>query len=321
MSKFTLVQDSSQISAYFECPTKWNNHYNKRLEPLTFEEDEAMNSGTYGHKLLDIYYRYKAQNLGLNDIVERAFAYDPDKDVCECGCSKDYHCPLVIAPNIEECKKCKKCTKFRAHPFALSNKSRNLIRKRFRDYCAKYQRDDIQPASEQYVEVGFSEPIYEDSENLFVLEGRIDVIGTIQGLKCFMDHKFQTKTHWLYPKSIQFKNYMLIAKVPMAVINYVRLQEKIQPDSLYRDIITLNQIELEAWRQRLVQIYFRIKKSLQSKEMEKDWSACSGYRLTYDKDKPQYCWYTNLCETIDPKIAEAKEKQLFKVNANPWKPW
>lgn len=323
MSKFTLVVDSSQISSFLECPQKWAFYYLKRLEPINVYTDEHMDMGTYGHKLLDIYYRLKFRGLGLNDALEKVFEYNPDEDICECGCSKEFHC-LVSALGIEECKKCKKCMKFRAHPFPLTTKVRSTIRKRFREYVFKYQQDDIMPLSEQHVEVGFSEPVYEDSDNLFVLEGRIDLVGTLQGLECITDHKFQTKTHWLYPKSIQLKNYCLVAKKPVAVINYVRLQDKIQPDSLSRDLVTFNSVELNAWHKRLVQIYFRMKKTLLAaggKELERNWNSCYGGRLTYDKDKPQYCWYRDLCEEVDPKAAEAKEKQLFKIKENAWKPW
>jgi len=326
VSKFTLVVDSSQISSFLECPQKWINYYVKRLEPIGFQPDEdAMDSGTYGHRLLDIFYRLKFKGVGLNDAVKVMNDYDPDTDMCECGCSKDFHCPVTIAPSIEECRRCNKCTKFRAHPFNLNSKARTKVRNRVRDYLYKYQQNDIVPLSDQHVEVGFSETIYEDSDNLFVLEGRIDLIGTLQGLPCFMDHKFQMKTHWLYLRSIQIKNYMLISRMPMAVINYIRLQDKIQPDSLVRDVVSLNSVELAAWHKRLIQVFFRMKKTLQANnsktEMDRNWNSCSGGRLTFDKDKSQYCWFTQLCEEIDPVIAEQKEKTLFKIKENAWRPW
>lgn len=327
MSKFTLIQDSSQITAFYECAQRWHNYYNKRLEPIhATTQDEAMNAGTYGHKLLDIYYRMKFRGLSLNDTIEAVFAYNPDTDICECGCAKEFHIALSIAPEVESCKKCNKCLHFRPHPFELPNKVRSTVRKRFREYVFNYQHEDIIPLSEQHVEVGFSEPIYEDSENLFILEGRIDLIGKLQGLDCIMDHKFQTKTHWLYPKSVQLKNYLLISKQPMAVINYVRLQEKIQPDTLAREVVTLNKVELEVWHKRLIQIFFKIKKTMLSAsnnghEVDRTWSACSGNRLTYDKDRPQFCWYRNLCEEPNLQIAERREREFFKIKEHAWKPW
>ena len=324
MPKFSLAVDSSQISCFLECPQKWANIYLKRLEPLNFQEDENMNAGTYGHRLLDIYYKSISQGLGQSDAIEKVFSYDPDNDICECGCQKEYHC-LVEALGIEECRRCKKCMKFRPHPLVLDSKVRKKVQKRIRDYTYKYQRDDIRPLSPEHVEIGFSENVYEDSENLFVLEGRIDLIGKLQGLDCFMDHKFQGKTHYLYLRSIQIKNYMLISKMPMAVLNYIRLTDKTSDETLVRDIVTLNKVELDSWHKRLIQIFFRMKKVLQSfnsnREAERNWNACSGGRLTYDKEKPQYCWYRDLCEEIDPSMAERKEKALFKIKENMWRPW
>jgi hypothetical protein len=57
------------------------------------------------------------------------------------------------------------------------------------------------------------------------------------------------------------------------------------------------------------------------KDVDKNWNACSGGRLTYDKNMPQYCWYTTLCEEIDQKVLENKEHNLFKIKENPWRPW
>lgn len=321
MAKFTLVQDSSQISTYLECPQKWLNYYVKRLEPQAFyDDDEAMNSGTYGHKLLETYYRMRCKGATINEAVAAFNAYNPDTDTCECGCSKDYHCPIP-ALNIVTCQKCKKCPEFRPHPFHLDTFTRNRVKKRIAEYTAKYANNDIMPISEQHVEIGFSESIHEDHENLFVLEGRIDVIGKWQGLDCVMDHKLQQKTHWLYMKSIQLKNYALITKSPMAVINYVRLANKVDENTLARDIVTFTRVELAAWQKRLVHIFMRMKKTLQSGQPERNWNACSSSRLTYDKSRPQYCWFTDLCETVDPQVAEAKEKTLFKIKENVWRPW
>ena len=155
--KFTLVLDSSQITQYLQCPTQWHNQYVKKLVPSTFkqQDQEAMNAGTYGHKLLDIYYKCIARGLKMNDRIEEAFDYDPDHDMCECGCSKDCHLPIP-ALKIHECTRCKKCVNYTAHPFPLSQDVRFTVRNRFREYCAQYMNNDFKPLSEQHVEVGFS---------------------------------------------------------------------------------------------------------------------------------------------------------------------
>jgi hypothetical protein len=296
--------------------------------PCRFEEDENMSAGTYGHRLLDIYYRARYRHMPFKDSIELVYSYNPDKDMCECGCSLDLHNKLE-ALGIEECTRCKRCMAFRPKPFPLNTKDRQKIQKRFNEYAVKYAKDDFMPLSENHVEVGFSNIIYEDSENQFILEGRIDLIAKWQQLEAvFVDHKFQAKTYYLYPKTIQFKNYALATGITTGVINYIRTAEKSKEGLLLdREILNFNQIELAAWQKRVVQIFFRVKKALQSSqnngknEIEHNWNACNGMRLTYDKNKPQFCWYTPLCETVDQQVLESREKTLYKINENPWRPW
>lgn len=330
MNKFTLILDSSQIDTYFSCPEKWNLSQYKKLVPVSFpqEDQEAMNAGTYGHKLLDIYYRAKASStppLTLNSIIEKCFAYDPDTDTCECGCAADLHHELILRGTkeevIQECTRCHTCLKFRPRPLALSTENRILVQNAFRNYVFKYQVNDFEIEHEGQVEIGFSEAIYEDVENLFVLEGRIDLLPKWQGLECVVDHKFQMKTHWLYPNSIQFKNYALIAKKTMFVINYVRLVKNMTQYTLYRDVINFGVPQLLSWKDKLKGIYFDIKKQIQSGAFERHWDACKGYKQTYDKDKPNYCWFGQLCEEPDPLIQQRKEQQLYTIKKEIWRPW
>jgi hypothetical protein len=318
MSKFTLVLDSSQISMYLECPQLWYNKYVLKLEPNQTQPADAMNAGTYGHKLLDIYYRLRRRGgLSLNSIVEVCFAYDPDNDTCECGCAKDLH-KVIPSINITECQRCKKCLKFRPHPFPLNQENRYTVRNRFRDYVFKYQDNDFMAHSEDSVEVGFSEPIYEDSENLFVLEGRIDLMGTIQGLSTIVDHKFQLRSHKLYKKSVQFRNYALISKTLMMFINYIRLSKKIDDTTLVRDPVVFTIPELLEWKKKLIGIYMRIKKDLlevgPSGGLWHNWSACPG-KYNYE------CQFTTLCEENDPTMLEIKKNQLYTIKEETWRPW
>ena len=320
--KFTLVVDSSQITTFLTCPQLWYNLNIQRIVPVSLrEKDEAMNAGTYGHKLLDIYYRMRFRKFSLNDAVAACFAYNPDNVMCDCGCPADVH-KVVLSFN--ECTRCKKCLKFRPHPFPLSAENRIAVRNRFRDYCFKYNGNDFAPSSENHVEVGFSVPIHEDDENLFVLEGRVDLIGQLQGLNCFVDHKFQMKTHWLYTKSIQFKNYALATRIMTLIINYVRLQKDFKPDSLAREIVSFTPHELYEWKKRLVKILFKMKDIIVNPDHvmdERHWNSCSGYKMTFNKNEPNYCFYNTLCEETDATMLARKQQQLFKIQPVAWRPW
>lgn len=322
MDKFKLVLDSSQISQFLECPQKWSNYYEKRLRPLSYQQNESMNAGTYVHALLDRYYRMKFQGASKSDILTVLNAYKPDNDMCECGCSHEFHC-TIPGFEIVECRRCKKCMSFRPHEFTLNPLLRGKVKVSMNLYVEHWwNKEDIMPLSEQHVEVGFSECFYEDKENIFILEGRLDLIGKLQGLDCVMDHKSQSKSSQLYGKSIQFKNYLMASKLNTLIINYIRLHDKKDIEkSWQREVVTMNSIEVEAWRRRLTQVYFRIKANVQASQRgsqyERNWNSCSGAWGGAENA----CWYTQLCEEIDPKVAKNRESTLYKIDEAQWRPW
>lgn len=321
MEKFKLVLDSSQIACFLECPQKWEYYYNKRLRPSSYIQDEAMNAGTYGHKLLEIYYRMRARNCSKDAILNALDKYRPDNDICECGCSQEFHVELP-ALEVQECQKCKRCMKFRPREFTLATVQRNKVRTTVRMYIEKYNLEgDIIPTSEHAVEVGFSECFYEDSENKFLIEGRFDIVGKLQGLECIADHKFQSRAYWLYNRGIQFKNYILASGLNTLIVNYIRLHDNKTAESFSREVVSMNSLEREAWRRRLTQIYMRIKKQVLSKEFNHNWNECGGHTFTNDKEKIRVCFYTHLCEELDPQVAANKERILYKIDEQIWRPW
>lgn len=319
MNKFTLVLDSSQISTYLECPMLWYYQNVKHLMPsfLSVQDTSPMNAGTYGHKLLDLYYRNRFRGLNLNDAAAAAFSYNPDTDSCECGCSLDSH-KLIPLLNIRECHRCKHCYNFKAKPFTLDMQTRIAVQNRLREYFYTYQSNDFSIPSQEYVEVGFSEPIFENDEDLFVLEGRIDLLPSLQGLDCIVDHKFQMRRHQLYSKSVQFRNYALVAKRKLLIINYIRLAKAASNENLVRELVNFTVPELLDWKQKLIHIFRRVKQTILDAENGiqpvQNWSACPG-RFNYQ------CNYTQLCEEPQQAVRDLKEKQLYQINPNPWRPW
>lgn len=321
LNKTVLVLDSSQISAYLMCPQKWYNQYVRRLVKVgTPPSTEAMDAGTYMHKLLDIYYKGKVLCRPLNDILHDCIQYNPDIDMCECGCDVNVH-KFMPELGISECNNCCKCASFRPHPFPLSNAIRQTVRDRFKDYVYKYQTNDFVPHSVKHVETGFSELVYEDSEHIFVLEGRIDLLATLQGLPLIVDHKSQMQIHWLYPKSVQFKNYALVSKCSTFVINYIRLHKQITPETLYREIVNFSAPELRGWRTELIRIYFKIASALKTGVLERNWDSCKGYSKTFKRDAPSWCIYDTLCTEWDEQMRQKKEEALYKIQEKIWKPW
>jgi hypothetical protein len=320
--KYTLVLDSSQLTAFMECPQMWYNQYVRRLIPVFKQTgaDEPMNAGSFGHALLDRYYKGRAMGNSLNMSVEYAMAFDVDTEYCECGCSIGQH-KFIESLNIQECHHCKTCADFKAKPYDLKQETRTIVLNRLREYFFQYQATDILPLTPEHVEVGFSEVIFEDAENLFVLEGRIDLIGQLQGMNCIMDHKFQFKRHFLYPRSIQFKNYCLVSKCLMFMINYIRLHKNPDQFTLQRVLTSFTVPELLNWKKQLVKMFFDIKSARVSGAYERRWSACKGYGETYDTDKPKYCKYNVLCEEYNQDMVQVREQQQFQVSEKIWRPW
>jgi hypothetical protein len=321
MSKYTLVLDSSQISTFLECPMMWNYKFRECFGYPMDEEKQAMNAGTYGHQVLDIYYTLRAKGVQFNDAFAEALAFDPDTDFkCKCGHIKKEHTRNIPAFGIGPagCSRCidhSICKNFDPQPFELSQDLRFAVKSRLRDYFFTYQNNDFQPNNADAVEVGFSQPVFEDSENLFVLEGRIDLIGTLQGLPTIVDHKFQMRKRDLYKKSVQFRNYDLVCGgvSNMLIINYIRLAKTVDKTTLVREPVCFNSLERAWWKSELIKIFFEIKRQHTETGFLRNYGACAG-RYGYP------CMYTPLCEEINEGTRELKKSQLFVIR-DAWKPW
>ncbi len=279
-----------------------------------------MNAGTYGHQVLDIYYTLRAQGVSFNDAFGQALDFCPDKDFkCKCGHIKKEHSRNVPEFNIgpSGCLRCldlAPCKNFDPVPFELSQDLRFAVKNRLRDYFFTYQNNDFVPNNVEAVEVGFSQPIFEDSQNLFVLEGRIDLIGTLQGLATIVDHKFQMRKRDLYKKSVQFRNYDLVCNgvTNMLIVNYIRLAKTVDKTTLVRDIVSFNSRERSWWHTELVKIFFQIKNQIEN-GFVRNYGMCQG-KYGYP------CMYAPLCEEIDEGVRELKKQQLFVIK-EAWKPW
>lgn len=288
----TLILDSSQMQTYGECPEKWRL---QNVEYLTLSnkirDDFAM--GTYGHKLLEIYYSTMRTGT-LTKAIEAL---------------NNYTLPAE---------------------YPLSLDRREAVWNRVRDYWMKYSSvGDIlistRPARtigfddsgfpctvtehEPLVEKGFSFPLLDTPEYLFVLEGKIDVIGWMSGQELFMDHKFQTRAHRLYPKSIQFRNYALATGMRTGIINYVRLHKILEKDTLERQIISFSVNELREWKEELIERYIGIVNG----RIYKERAACGG-KFGFP------CEFTKICDETELVTIKAIKESMYKQKEH-WSPW
>lgn len=300
MPRQILILDSSQISLFDECETKWKLSYGENLTTSNdVREDMAM--GTFGHHLLEIYY--KDRSVGSQADMAAAHAVD-------------------WANKLDG--------------FPLSAEKKATVLNRFQDYWMTYSRKDIEVAMgkpvhriEQdkifpdniidvydpnpLVEKGFSYELLNTPDYLFILEGRVDIIGTLSGTLAFMDHKFQGRSHELYQKSIQFRNYSLALDLSLGIINYIRLHKEITKDTLKREIISFPPWERKWWKTELIKIYLRIAERMRSKDFEMNFSACPGkYGFK--------CEFTKICEEHDLVTIDAIKNQNYKQK-EVWTPW
>lgn len=316
MPKKILILDSSQISTFLECERMWD--YNYRQSLVTIQQAETTKSsaiamGTYGHKLLEIYYKGIGSGYLPAAMLERALNFNPDDHECTCEHLKSLH---ILLGEKTECNECE-CQQYKAQPFPLDEESRELVKQRVREYVWTYSHNDIKPLNEDAVEVGFSERIYEDDNFLFVLEGRIDILGTMGDINLFADHKFQLRARDLYTKSIQFRNYALVTGKLFGLINYVRLTKKVDKTTYNRAITSFTFNDLRWWKDELVRIFYKVQTAIDAFAAtgiyQPNWGSCSG-KFGYP------CNYVQLCEEQNSNVRNALINQLY-TKRKEWKPW
>lgn len=301
--KFTLILDSSQIGLFLTCNQLWNLSAREQIQiKRTREFRETMLMGTYGHAILDSYYKGKAAGKNFALALNEALKFDIDNYYCKCGLLISQH------PSTD-------CTQLEIVPFELDREKRKIVRDRVQMYAYHWNSEnaDFEPLNQESVETGFSVKLYEDDEKLYILEGRIDLIAKLQGLDCIVDHKFQARESELYVNSIQFKNYCLATRMPMMVINYIRFASG-KSTTFVRSIISRTSQDNANWHGELITIYDKIAHIIMNNQtFEKNWNSCGG-------QWGQNCQFIQLCECYDSEIRESRKQQHYEPKRQ-FRPW
>jgi hypothetical protein len=283
----------------------------------------AMTMGSYGHKMLEIYYKGRSKGYGISACLDHAMSFDPDKETCRCGHGKEHHAPVVFIeePHERDTFKCMaagcECENLDFQPFPLEPDKKELVKERIRVYVYTYSLNDFIPRTPEHVEVGFSHKLYEDDEKLYILEGRYDLLVNHNGLETWADHKCQMSAYDLYTKDIQFRNYDLVTEAAIACINYIRLTKKVDTTTYVRQWFSFSKMEREFWRRRLIGIYDQMLRveltGIQPEDYK--WNMCKG------KFKNAKCPFTPLCEeAFIPDVVAQKKLTLYHKKQE-WKPW
>jgi len=286
----TITLDSSQITQYLDCKQKWNLAGREHLI-LSGAKTEALDRGTILHRLLEFYY------------LER---FDkPVYQAAQAATDRFY--------NSSESK-------------LMTAKDNQVLVLRFGDYVKHYASNDFQPVRLEgipSVELGFSIVFYEDQDKRFVLEGKIDLLSLFSRSEMiFIDHKTQGRAMNLYPYSPQFLTYSMVTKIRRAVINYVRLHEKIDNTTFVRVPITFTEHQIENWRYQVFAIFHEIYEHTKLEQesgivspFPQNFGACSG------PFKCNPCQFTHLCELNPMNLDMINNLKSFKYEKKVWEPW
>lgn len=318
-NKQTLIADSTQIGCFLECPEKW---YLSHIQNLTrFDINAAskvsMHKGSYGHKLQEIYYKARTNPILAPHAIEYAVDWVPESESCACGHLKLRHLDSLTSCQSKDCY----CPNFVPAPYPLEQEQIEEVQDRFRIYCYTYEGrgNDIVPLDIDSVEVGFSHELYEDENYLFVLEGKIDLIGKIQKQTVIMDHKWQDRQRALYTKSLQFKNYCLVTECDTLIVNYIRMADKITDETFVRAICSFSRQDLKVWENNVIDIFARMCKFKKQKEVGIDQESDYNWRLCEGRFGYQ-CEFTQLCEQNFIPVKDIMKKTQYKQKQE-WRPW
>jgi hypothetical protein len=302
-NKYILTLDASQIK-HFDgfCNLAWAYRYRENLQ-LSDQKTAAMDSGTLIHLLLEYYYNSLATSKDLwfsqNDAVSKFRQEAPWK---------------------------KSNTIF-------EDTYIEFLLKRFFQYVAYWEGRELKPFLVNNIpatELGFSKILYEDSETIFVVEGKIDLVNIIQEnseerILAITDHKSQEREAHYYNFRPQMLTYAWAARdlgVQYGIINYFGLQKAyIDKKTFRRDTMRIPSFMLERWEQYMMQVFLKIMKLDQAApdipseiKYEKRLTSCAGAFETHP------CVYTQLCEcSSKEQIENIKNFKFHKIEK--WQPW
>lgn len=290
----TIIADSSSLTLFDTCPVQW---YYKYVEQIT----KSPTKEPYPDKL-----NYREMGTAMHKILQ--YRYANHISIAQC-----------IEKTLEE---------HQAIPeLRLTDLEIPLVRQTAALYDAVYSATgDFIVNDPNAVEVGFSELIYEDEWYRFILEGRIDLVNVLfaNGITAIVDHKSQNKARRLYKKSIQFRNYALVTKASLLVINYIRFNKTLTKDTFMREIVGFTPMDHTAWKAELIGLFTKMVKFeelLNSTGVPnqavlneaKRRSQCSG---TFGYE----CKFTDLCDAPNPWLLYSIKEQNYE-HKKPFKPW
>jgi hypothetical protein len=234
---------------------------------------DALNKGTGMHNLLYLYYKSRIKNLSVEKSVKNALRYMRYQR----SMTKDH--TRVIYPKVLQ-------------------------------YFAHYANETWKPLQ---AEIGFSKPIYEDDEHLFVYQGKIDLLMEVQRVNAFVDHKTQSMQKQLPQDSNQFLGYAWATGWNMGIINYINLSESKAPkDAFRREICNYTPQLVQEWKDTAIETFLRMAADMRREKFNKQRQGCLGvYGL---------CDFIDVCKQTSPVVIKGILERDF-ITKEHWSPW
>jgi hypothetical protein len=289
--KTIITLDSWQIKSFLTCEESYKLAFIENLKPIRFWKDEHRytDKGTLVHHMLATFYTMRALNPKVDRLTHGTATinlFKKNKLILNSGFDKEFE---------------------------------SFIISRFQQYLFKYMTGDWIPTYRNGVvgvETPFAFKLYEDSERIFILEGRIDLLATDARGPFFCDHKTQGRISNLYARKIQFLCYALATGYEYGLINYFGLQKEYKEgETLRQKLIHIPKSVTEAFKKYLIEeVYMEIVASGTS-AFRKNLNSCSG------PDEKRPCQFAMICENSDSKERQSLIKQQFYETGTHWSPW
>ena len=174
----------------------------------------------------------------------------------------------------------------------ISEDSKKIAKKVVKEIFEKVQ------VLQMFPKLGYK--YYEDDENLFVWEGRPDLVALLDAGLIVCDHKTQGQTKSIYQFNNQSRGYCWAVDTTKFAYNYIVFTKY---PSFRREVHLFSQAQLEDWKSTTIEWFFRIKAAKLAGKFLQSWNCSTIYGP---------CEFHRICEQPKSEIKAFTIKSQFK---------
>ena len=256
-----LTISSHSLSNYSQCPQKYYLENLCHLKPLN--KGNGINRGTVLHQWLKVYYENKIRPKKSKQKLLFNAPFWINKLTQKMSCNRDLALSIFGA---------------------------------FIGYAENWKNETWIPLG---TEKGFSKILYENEDDLFILEGRVDLVCMVGSNLLIVDHKGAGSKESLCAFNNQVLAYLWAANAQEFVYNYI-VFTKIPQYIRAVHKFTLKQIQ--DWKDEIIDTCFRIKSDRERNQFTKSYQ-CQGRGI---------CWYLPICEQTNENVRDDIVRSNFE---------